>query len=62
MVRVPSWQAKADLAASHLVRLLAGHEPAPAPLHLMFRPSRLASAKIRVFVNYLVERCAEPAR
>ena len=39
-----------------LVRLLAEHEPAPAPLHLLFQPSRLASPEIRAFVDYLVER------
>ena len=56
IVRVPSWQVEADLAAGRLQRLLAGHEPAPTPLHLMFQPSRLASPKIRAFVDYLVER------
>ena len=56
IVRVPSWQAEADLAAGRLVRLLADYEPAPVPLHLMFQPSRLASPKIRAFVDYLVER------
>lgn len=56
IVRLPSWQAEADIAAGHLVRLLADYEPAPAPLHLMFQPSRLASPKIRAFADYLVER------
>jgi hypothetical protein len=31
--RVPSWQVEADLAAGHLVRLLADDAPAPVPLH-----------------------------
>ena len=35
IVRVPSWQAEADLAAGHLVRLQADYEPAPVPLHLV---------------------------
>jgi DNA-binding transcriptional LysR family regulator len=56
IVRVPLWQIEADLAAGRLVRLLADYEPPPAPLHLMFQPSRLASPKIRAFVDYLVER------
>jgi DNA-binding transcriptional LysR family regulator len=56
IVRVPSWQVEADLAAGHLVQLLPDYEPAPVPLHLMFQPSRLASPKIRAFVDYLVER------
>ena len=55
IVRVPSWQAEVDLAAGHLVRVLTDFEPAPVPLHLMFQPSRLASPKIRAFVDYLVE-------
>ena len=46
IVRVPWWQVEADLAAGRLVRLLADHEPAPVPLHLMFQPSPLASPKI----------------
>ena len=53
---VPSWQAEADLAAGHPVRLLADYEPAPVPLHLMFKPSPLASPKLRAFLDYLVER------
>ena len=56
MMRVRSWQAEADPAAGHLVRLLADYEPAPVPLHLMFQPSRLASPKIRAFVDHLIER------
>ena len=46
IVREPSWQAEADLAVGHPVRLLADQEPAPVPLHLMFQPSQLASPKI----------------
>jgi len=38
IVRRPSWRAEVDLAAGHLVRLFAEHEPAPVPLHLMFQP------------------------
>lgn len=53
---MPSWRAEADLAAGLLVRLLADSEPTPVPLHLMFQPSRLASPKIRAFVDYLIER------
>lgn len=56
IVRVPSWQVQADLASGGLKRLLIDHEPAPTPLHLMLLPSRLASPKIRAFVDYLVEQ------
>ncbi|WP_246799458.1 LysR family transcriptional regulator [Bradyrhizobium sp. CCBAU 51753] len=56
IVRAPSWQVEHDLAAGRLQRLLIDHEPAPTPLHLMLQPSRLASPKVRAFVDYLVER------
>ncbi|MBR0755202.1 LysR family transcriptional regulator [Bradyrhizobium jicamae] len=59
IVRVPSWQVEADLTGGSLVRLLTDFESAPTPLHLMFQPSRLASPKIRAFVDYLVERWRE---
>ncbi|SFO00913.1 DNA-binding transcriptional regulator, LysR family [Bradyrhizobium sp. Ghvi] len=56
VVRVPSWQVERQLAEGRLRRLLREHEPAPAPLHALYQPSRLGSAKIRVFVDFLVER------
>lgn len=56
IVRVPSWQVQSDLSSGRLRRLLLDHEPAPTPLHLMLQPSRLASPKIRAFVDYLVEQ------
>ncbi|MHC2330785.1 LysR family transcriptional regulator [Bradyrhizobium sp. USDA 4454] len=56
IVRVPAWQVQSDLANGRLQRLLIDHEPAATPLHLMFQPARLASPKIRAFVDYLVEQ------
>jgi DNA-binding transcriptional LysR family regulator len=56
IVRVPSWQVEADIATGALQRILLDFEPPPTPLHLLFQPSRLASAKTRIFVDYLLER------
>ena len=56
IVRAPSWQVQSDLLSGRLQRLLIGHEPAPTPLQLMLQPARLASPKIRAFVDYLVEQ------
>jgi DNA-binding transcriptional LysR family regulator len=56
IVRVPLWQVEADIATGALQRILRAYEPPPTPLHLLFQPSRLASAKTRVFVDYLLER------
>ncbi|MET4391148.1 DNA-binding transcriptional LysR family regulator [Bradyrhizobium sp. F1.4.3] len=56
VVRVPSWQVERQLAEGRLRRLLREHEPAPAPLHALYQPSRLGSAKIRAFIDFLIER------
>ncbi|WP_084788814.1 LysR family transcriptional regulator [Bradyrhizobium sp. Cp5.3] len=56
IVRVPSWQVGAELAEGRLCRILGEYEPAPAPLHALYQPSRRGSAKIRAFVDFLVER------
>jgi DNA-binding transcriptional LysR family regulator len=56
IVRVPSWQVEPDIAAGSLQRILIDFEPPPTSLNLLFQPSRLASAKARAFVDFLVER------
>jgi DNA-binding transcriptional LysR family regulator len=62
IVRVPSWQIEAEITAGDLQPILVDHALPPAPLHLLFQPSRLTSPNSRVFVDYLVERwrAAEP--
>jgi DNA-binding transcriptional LysR family regulator len=56
IVRVPSWQVEADIAAENLRRILIEFEPPPTSINLLFQPSRLTSPKARAFVDYLVER------
>jgi DNA-binding transcriptional LysR family regulator len=56
IVRVPFWQVEADIAAGGLQRILLDYEPPPAPLYLLFQPSRQASPRCRIFVDYLLER------
>lgn len=58
IVRVPSWQVADDLAAGGLKRILTDYERPPTPVHAVFQPAKLASTKIRVFVDYLVEQLA----
>ena len=56
IVRVPSWQVEAEIAAGSLQRILVDYAPPPTPINLLFQPSRLTSPKARAFVDYLVER------
>ncbi|MBX9710742.1 MAG: LysR family transcriptional regulator [Xanthobacteraceae bacterium] len=56
IVRVPSWQVAADLETGRLKRILAEFERPPTPVNVLFQPAKLSSAKIRAFVDYLVEQ------
>jgi DNA-binding transcriptional LysR family regulator len=56
IARLPSWQVAAEIEAGGLQPILTEHAHLPTPVHLLFQPSRLASPKIRMFVDYLVER------
>ncbi len=56
IVRIPFWQVRHELCSGRLVRILTAYEPAPAPLHLLFEPSRLALPKTRAFADFLVAR------
>lgn len=59
IVRVPFWQVRHELDSGRLVRLLSAYERAPAPLHLLFEPSRLALPKTRIFADFLVAQWRE---
>jgi len=55
IARVPSWQVATEIEAGRLQRILTEHAQPPTPVHLLFQPSRLASPKTRMFVDYLIE-------
>jgi DNA-binding transcriptional LysR family regulator len=54
IARVPSWQVSADMSAGRLEPLLTHCERPAAPVHAVFQHSKMSSAKIRAFINYLV--------
>ena len=54
ITRLISYQVSAHLVAGRLKRILAAHEPAPMPIHVLHREGRQASAKVRSFVDFLV--------
>ena len=56
VTRLMSYQVAGHLAAGTLKRLLVEFEPAPLPIHVLHREGRQASAKVRTFVDLLVER------
>lgn len=56
VTRLLSYQIAAHLAAGKLTRILADYEPPPLPIHVIHLDGRQASAKVRAFVDLLVER------
>jgi DNA-binding transcriptional LysR family regulator len=56
VTRLMSYQIAMHLAAGRLRRVLAAYEPPPLPIHVMHLEGRQASAKVRGFVDLLVDR------
>lgn len=55
----PDFMVREDLRSGRLVALLPGYATAPAPIYAMYATRKHLSAKVRLFVEYLVERMAE---
>lgn len=56
----PDFVVAADLAAGRLVRVLVDYAPAPRNVYAVYPSRRHLSAKVRAFVDFLVERFAAP--
>ena len=56
ITRLMSYQVADHLATGRLVCVLAAYEPRPVPIHVIHLEGRLASAKLREFVDGLVQR------
>ncbi|MCD2451586.1 LysR family transcriptional regulator [Methylicorpusculum oleiharenae] len=56
ITRVMSYQAAPFLASGHVQTLLSDYEPNRLPIHVLHREGRYASAKVRTFVDLMVER------
>jgi DNA-binding transcriptional LysR family regulator len=60
--RLRSYQIAPLIAEGRVVPLLESFEPPPEPIHVIHQEGRLASAKVRSFVDFMVERLrADPA-
>lgn len=60
--RLRSYQIAPLIADGSVVPLLEAFEPPPEPIHVIHQEGRLASAKVRSFVDYAVDRLrADPA-
>ncbi|WP_437997055.1 LysR family transcriptional regulator [Sorangium sp. So ce185] len=61
LARVLSYQIGPELRDGRLAIVLPAFEPPPVPIHVVHPEGRLAAARVRAFVDFLVERLrAEP--
>jgi DNA-binding transcriptional LysR family regulator len=56
LTRVLSYMIAPDLRAGRLQIVLADHETAPLPIHVVYQEGRKAPARVRAFVDFMVER------
>jgi DNA-binding transcriptional LysR family regulator len=56
LTRVLSYMIAPDLKAGRLRIVLADYEPAPLPIHVVYQEGRKAAARVRAFVDFMVER------
>jgi DNA-binding transcriptional LysR family regulator len=56
VTRLLSYQIAPYLASGQLKRVLSEYEPPRLPIHVLHSEGRQASAKVRTFVDLLVER------
>jgi DNA-binding transcriptional LysR family regulator len=58
ITRTPAFAASADLREGRLVPLLCAYEPETIYIHVVYPHARHLAAKVRAFVDFLVERYA----
>ncbi|GAB3553677.1 LysR family transcriptional regulator [Noviherbaspirillum agri] len=56
LTRRLSYQVAPYLASGQLVSVLTDYEPVPIPIHVVHREGRQSAAKVRTFVDLIVER------
>jgi DNA-binding transcriptional LysR family regulator len=55
LVLAPTWQVRPHVGTGGLVPVLRGFEQPAAPIHAVYPHARLLSAKVRSFVDFLLE-------
>jgi DNA-binding transcriptional LysR family regulator len=56
LIQVPRYRVQGELAAGALVEILAEFPPSPLPVTILYLPTRQLSPRLRVFIDWVVER------
>ncbi|NYT84364.1 LysR family transcriptional regulator [Pollutimonas harenae] len=62
MLWLPEYMANASVARGELIPIFTDWQLDPIPLHIAFPPNRHVSAKLRVFIDWMVELMAQRER
>jgi DNA-binding transcriptional LysR family regulator len=54
VIQAPSYAVHNAIRAGHLLPLLEAWQTGPTPVHLLYAPNRYMSAKVRVFIDWIV--------
>lgn len=60
LIQVPYAFVASALAKGDLLEILPQHRPPPLPLNVLYPPSRQRSARVRVFIDWLLELFSRP--
>jgi len=56
LIQVPRYRVESELASGALVEILADFPPTPLPVSLLYSHTRQLSPRLRVFIDWVVER------
>ncbi|NPT42515.1 LysR family transcriptional regulator [Paraburkholderia sp. 1N] len=55
IIQAPTYSVRGAIAAGTLVPLLVDWQPQATPVHVIYAPNRYLSAKVRVFIDWIIE-------
>jgi DNA-binding transcriptional LysR family regulator len=56
LIQVPRYRVETELATGALVEILSDFPPSPLPVHILYSHTRQLSPRLRVFIDWVVER------
>jgi DNA-binding transcriptional LysR family regulator len=56
LIQVPRYRVESELATGALVELLSDFPPSPLPVYILYAHTRQLSPRLRVFIDWVIER------
>lgn len=61
LIQVPHYRVEAELASGALVEILSDFPPSPLPVYILYSQTRQLSPRLRVFIDWVIERYSRSA-